>query len=283
MSDGEQLAEGSGWTAWKRMSGVGGVVWGEDADSRDGGGVVGRVLDGGGGRGRRARGRARIRNCLVALPAAGSFDDILGGVWRGERYGKERDRERVEIDIIIHTPLPNSRPIYSGQPRKKMAPENLHSCPNPNSNRAAPHIILGALIVCPAGLLLVSCSSSSRQTFQSRTNHFPPIKLLPSSTSSKNAKTQKDPPRPNAHRLRTAYRQPGRTTIHSPPRKSQRRLPRIRLKSRRRPGFTYHPIRINDHPLRPPLCGEKVTEVYQVCSDRWLFGRAGWRVVGYDR
>lgn len=37
-----------------------------------------------------------------------------------------------------------------------MAPENLHSCPDPNSNRAAPHIILGSLIVCPAGLLLVS-------------------------------------------------------------------------------------------------------------------------------
>lgn len=73
------------------MSGVGGVVWGEDADSRDGGGVVGRVLDGGGGRGRRARGRARIRNCLVALPVAGSFDDILRGVWG------RRDTERRGI------------------------------------------------------------------------------------------------------------------------------------------------------------------------------------------
>lgn len=123
MSDGEELAEGSGWTAWKRMSGVGGVVWGEDADSRDGGGVVGRVLDGGGGRGRRARGRARIRNCLVALPAAGSFDDILGGVWGGERYGKERDRERVEIDIIIHTLYRIPAPFIPGNPVRKWHPK----------------------------------------------------------------------------------------------------------------------------------------------------------------
>lgn len=79
ISDGGESADGSGWRAWKRMSGVGGVVWEEEADSREGGGVVGSVLEGGGGRGRRARGSARIRNCLVALPAAGSFEDILGG------------------------------------------------------------------------------------------------------------------------------------------------------------------------------------------------------------
>lgn len=164
-----------------------------------------------------------------------------------------------------------------------MAPKNLHSCPDPNSNRAAPHIILGSLIVCPAGLLLVSHVRhrpgkhlKAAPIISPLLNCYPLPRLL---------KTQKrkKTPRPNVHSLRTAYRQPGTTTIHSPPRKSQRRLPRIRLKSRCRPGFTYHPIRINDHPLRPPLCGEKVTEVYQVCSDRWMFGRAGWRVVGYDR
>lgn len=77
ISDGEESADGSGCTAWKRMSGVGGTVG--EADSREGGGVVGSVLVCGGGRGRRARGRARIRNCRVALPAAGSFEDILGG------------------------------------------------------------------------------------------------------------------------------------------------------------------------------------------------------------
>lgn len=61
------------------MSGVGGMVG--EADSRDGGVVVGSVLVCGGGRGRRARGRARIRNCRVAF-AAGSFEDILGGEQR---------------------------------------------------------------------------------------------------------------------------------------------------------------------------------------------------------
>lgn len=86
MSDGGESAGGSGCTAWKRMSGVGGMVG--DADSREGGGVVGSVLECGGGRGRRARGRARIRNCRVAF-AAGSLADILGGRAKRERMRGE--------------------------------------------------------------------------------------------------------------------------------------------------------------------------------------------------
>lgn len=116
-----------------------------------------------------------------------------------------------------------------------------------------------------------SQSSSSRQHKVTHPNHF---------STATHAQT---PKHPNVHCPRTAYRQPGTTAIHSPPRKSQRRLPLIRLQSRRRPGFAYHALRINDHSLRPALCGEEVTAVYQVCPDRRLFGRGRWRGVGHDR
>lgn len=79
----------------------------------------------------------------------------------------------------------------------------------------------------------------------------------------------------------TTYRQSCTTTLHPPPRQSQRRLPLVRLKSRCRPGLAYHPVSLDDSPIRAPLCSEAITEVYKVCPDRWMFGRVGRRVVGH--
>lgn len=86
----------------------------------------------------------------------------------------------------------------------------------------------------------------------------------------------------NVHRASTtAYRQPCTTTLHAPPRQSQRRLPLVRFKSRCRPGLAYHPVSLDDREIRAPLCSEAITEVYKVCPDRWLFGCVGRRVVGH--
>lgn len=101
-------------------------------------------------------------------------------------------------------------------------------------------------------------------------NHFVPI--LTRSTHQSN----------NVHRASTtAYRQPCTTALHPPPRQSQRRLPVVRLKSRCRPGLAYHPVSIDDRPIRAPLYSEAITTVYKVCPDRWVFGRVGRGVVGH--
>lgn len=194
--------------------------------------------------------------------------------WGVESGRKEEARrgKRGEINMNRHTHTFNRipGPFYSGQRVRKFCSFSPYTqvTPLPRSQFWSGRVNLSFWVCHPAK----SLNRHRPGNIKSRTLI---IFLL--------LHTHKHPNTPNVHCPRTAYRQPGTTAIHSPPRKSQRRLPLIRLQSRRRPGFAYHALRINDHSLRPALCGEEVTAVYQVCPDRRLFGRGRWRGVGHDR
>lgn len=84
-----------------------------------------------------------------------------------------------------------------------MAPENLHSCPNPNSNRAAPHIILGSLIFffwdvtpSPTGFFLSHVRHRPGKHFKAAPIISPLLNCYPLPRLLKTQKRKKTPPAP---------------------------------------------------------------------------------------